>query len=69
MCIVIWKRRDSSLYYRVVRGTYKNYFIGYENQYHHKVVFIINNVYISNKDYSFKAKCKNRIIRYLQRNL
>ena len=69
MSIVVWKRRDSSLYYRIVRGTYKRYFVGYENQYHHKVVFIINNVYTSNNDLSFRTKCKKRIIRYLQRNL
>ena len=44
MCIVIWKKRDSSLYYRVVKETYKKYFVGDSNQYGHEVLFIIRDV-------------------------
>ena len=68
MCIVIWKKRDSSIYYRIVKKTYLfNYPIGYTNQYGHQVLFVIDNVYSSNYDYSFKKKLKNKLIRFLRK--
>lgn len=69
MCIVIWKKRDSSMYYRVVKKTYKfQYPVGYFNQYGHEVIFVIDNVYTSGYDYSFKQRFKHKMIKCL-RNL
>lgn len=68
MCIVIWKKRDSSLYYRVVKKSYRfSYPIGYFNQYGHEVVFVIDNVYTSRDDYSFKQKFKHQMIQCLKK--
>lgn len=39
--IICYVRPDNTYYYKIVKGTYTNYFIGYENQYHHKVIMII----------------------------
>lgn len=68
MCIVIWKKRDSSLYYRVVKKTYKfNYPVGYFNQYGHEVIFVIDNVYESSYDDSFKRRLKCKLIKFVKK--
>lgn len=38
---VVWRRPNGSYYYRYVYGYYKNYSIGYMNQYGHEVILII----------------------------
>lgn len=65
MCIVIWKKRDSSLYYRVVKETYKKYFVGDSNQYGHEVLFVIRDVLPYYKKLPFFKKIKRRLLRYL----
>ena len=67
MTIVIWKKRDSSIYYRLVRGYYAKYEVGYKNQYGHEVISVLPNVYQYVPKLSFKEKCKKRFIRYLQK--
>lgn len=41
MYLVIWQT-PQNLYFKIVKGTYKKYYIGYKNQYSHKVIFIID---------------------------
>ena len=65
MCIVIWKKRDSSLYYRVVKETYKKYFVGMTNQYGHEVLFIVPKLYPYEKKLPFKTMVKRKLIRFL----
>lgn len=68
MCIVIWRKGDSSLYYRVVKNTYiYKYPIGYHNQYGHEVIFTIDNVYTSMGKSTFKKRLKSKMIRYLRK--
>lgn len=67
MSIVIWKKRDSSVYYKIVKGSYYKYREGLENQYGHVVLYVIPNVYQYIPRLSFKEKCKKRLIRILQK--
>lgn len=67
MKIVIWKRRDDTFYYKIVKGFYGNYYIGYKNQYGHQVVHVIDNVCVINYKMSFKKRCINRLVRFLQK--
>lgn len=41
MLLIIWQT-PTRFYYKIVKGTYTKYFVGYENQYSHKVLFIID---------------------------
>lgn len=61
--IVIWKRPDNSYYFREVKGYYRNYEIGFKNQYNHEVVLII---YPKLKKISIKEKFKCSLIRYIK---
>lgn len=67
MKIVIWKRKDNTFYYKMVKGFYGDYHVGYVNQYGHQVVHTIDNVYVINPKMSFKKRCINRFIRFLQK--
>lgn len=66
MTVVVWKKGDDSIYYRMVTGYYAKYEVGYKNQYGHEVLCVIPNVYHSIPKLSFKEKCRKRLIRYLQ---
>lgn len=67
MTIVIWKKMDSSVYYKFVKHQYYRYEVGLKNQYGHEVLYVIPYVYHYIPSLSFKDKCKKRLIRYLQR--
>lgn len=65
--IIIWKKKDNTYYYREVSGFYANYHIGYENQYGHEVILIIDHF----KDYvrpiSFRKRAIKKVISFLQK--
>ena len=42
--IVIWKKPDNTYYYKVIKGHYIDYDIGYTNQYGHVIVLVIYNL-------------------------
>ena len=66
MYIVIWQT-PTKLYYKIVRGTYKKYYVGYYNQYDHKVIFVID-LYkeCSNIFYKKRFSFRDIFIRYLK---
>lgn len=64
---IIWKRGDNTYYYRKVKGTYTNYYVGYENQYGHEVVCIIDYYKEFRKPISFQKKAIGKIISLLQK--
>lgn len=46
MFYVVWlNKNNNTYYYKKVKGTYKNYYVGYENQYNHEVIVIIKEEY------------------------
>jgi hypothetical protein len=66
MYIVIWQT-SQKLYFKIVKGTYKKYYVGYENQYSHKIIFIID----INKEINYpyikkRFSIKDIIIKYLK---
>ena len=67
MSIVVWKKRDNSVYVKCVKGHYAPYEVGYRNQYGHEVISVMPNVYQYIPKLSFKDKCKKRLIRFLQK--
>ena len=63
---VVWKKPDNEIYYKFVKGTCKNYYIGYKNQYCHEVICIIKENYNYKKYYSFPLKrALRRFLRWL----
>lgn len=67
--LVIWFNTEKkSYYYRLVKNTYKKYFVGYRNQYNHEVVLIIPlSVFYSHcKKITYPHKALKRFISFLQ---
>lgn len=58
---IIWLKPNNQYYYRLVKGTYKNYYVGYKNQYDHEIILIIS--------CSYKKKFSNPIKRNVRRFL
>lgn len=58
--IVVWKKKDNSYYYKIVKTHYSDYYIGYVNSYGHEVVLIIDNL-----QYRVATNKKKRIKRKL----
>ncbi|MDD6224162.1 MAG: hypothetical protein PUB18_04085 [bacterium] len=66
--VIVWKNLNkNTYYYKIVKGTYKNYFIGYVNQYNHEVIIIIDNIYLSSYKVPIKKKVLTRAISFLQK--
>lgn len=41
--IIVWLNRNNNEYYfKKVKGTYIEYYVGYVNQYNHEVLLVIN---------------------------
>lgn len=66
--IIVWfNPHKNSYYYKMVKGTYANYEVGYTNSYNHKIIFIIDNVYVVKPKVSIKTRLIKRLIRFLER--
>lgn len=65
--IIVWKKKDNTYYYRKVRGSYTNYYIGYENQYGHEIICIIDYYKEFEKPISFRKRVIRKIISLLQK--
>ena len=71
MYIVIWQT-SSGLYYKLVKGTYQKYYVGYENQYSHKVLLVIDlfhdlNIDFDKKKFSFRSLLINSLKHLLKK--
>ena len=54
---------DNTYYYKLVKHRSYNYYVGYINQYNHKIVLIIDN--ILENFYIYRPPLKKRIIKKL----
>lgn len=64
---VVWLNKNNNTYYcKKVKGTYKNYYIGYENQYNHEVILIIREEDYYYKKISIRKKFYKRVISFLE---
>lgn len=61
--IIVWERPNNTHYIRHVKGFYKNYYVGYMNQYNHKVLFVIRLRDYIQYDNRFKMFLKRNILR------
>lgn len=68
MTCVIWHNHNNNCYYyRIVKGSYTNYYVGYFNQYNHEVVLLIPFVYkLYKRKQPFLKKVLKRLISFLQ---
>jgi len=65
--IVIWHNKEKKkYYYRRVSGHYTKYYIGYNNQFGHEVILVID---IIDKDYQYSRKTRiiDKIISWLNK--
>lgn len=67
--LIIWHNLNyDTYYYKLVKGTYKFYYVGYINQYNHKIVLIISlsDFYSHYKKITYPHKALKRFISFLQ---
>lgn len=64
---IVWKKRDNTYYYHQVKGYYKNYYVGYKNQYGHEVVCIIDYYKVFYKPVSFRKRVVRNLISLLHK--
>ena len=66
--IVVWHNLSKDTYYhKIIKGFYKNYYIGYINQYNHEIIDIIPNVYLKNYKVPLRKKVLKKLISFLQK--
>ena len=66
--VVVWHNLNKDTYYhKIIKGLYKNYYIGYINQYNHKIIDIIPNVYLKKNKVPLKKKVLKKLISFLQK--
>lgn len=65
--IVIWKKQNNIYYYRIIKGHYFDYKVGYKNQYDHEIVLIIDSLEYRIRKSSKKQKIKKALINYINK--
>lgn len=67
LCVIWHNHNTNSYYYRIVKGSYVKYYVGYFNQYNHEVVLLIPLIYtVYRKKQPFLKKVLKRLISFLQ---
>jgi len=67
--LIIWHNSKKNIYYyKVVKGYYVNYYVGYKNSYDHEVVLIIDDLIFQQKKYLLKKRLK-AFIRFLDKKI
>lgn len=64
--IVIWRKPDNTYYYRIIKGHYFDYEIGYKNSYEHEIVLIIDNLEYRIRKISKKKRIKEKVIKFIE---
>lgn len=68
--LIVWFNPKKGVYYhRIVRGTYleSSYFVGFENQYGHKIVHVVDNFDFDFKHVPLRQRIINKSFSYLQK--
>lgn len=66
--IIVWHNLNkNTYYYKIIKGTYKKYSVGYINQYNHEVILIIDNIYTEIYKVSKRKKVLTKLISFLQK--
>lgn len=61
--IVVWHNpKKDSYYYKLIKGNYVNYKVGYKNQYGHEVIVVVEDVSFLGRKTSLKTKLINKLI-------
>ncbi len=65
--IVVWFNPNKKIYYyRIIKGFYKRYYVGYKNQYNHEVILVIPLKYEMFYKRPLRKKVLMRFISFLQ---
>lgn len=72
--IVIWHNPNrNTYYYKIIKGSYKTYDVGFVNQYNHEVIMVINitdicsSCYWNKRRFLFFHKVLRKFISFLQK--
>lgn len=65
--VVVWfNPNKKEYYYKIVKGYYKRYFVGYKNQYNHEVILVIPLKYEVIYKIPLRKKVLTKLISFLQ---
>lgn len=67
--IIIWKKPNNTYYYKIIKGHYIPYEVGYKNSYGHEIVLIISNLEYRVRKTPIKKRIKRKLIDYIDNNL
>ena len=68
--IIVWHNLNKDIfYYKIVKGYYTDYKIGYKNQYNHEVILIIDDVYFETYKIPLKKRLLRKIISFLEKQI
>lgn len=65
--IIIWRKPDNTYYHKKVNGSYKKYYVGYQNQYGHEIVDIVDYYIEYHKPISLRKTVLTNTISFLQK--
>ena len=65
--IVVWIKPNGTIYHKFVSGHYCDYYIGYINSYEHRVIYIIDDLYLPLRKPPFKLRFKRKLINYIEK--
>lgn len=65
--IVVWKKPNGTYYYKMVRGYYATYEVGYVNSYDHVVVLVIDNLPYRDFRIPYKLRLKRKLIYFINK--
>lgn len=68
MKLVVWHNLNyDSYYYKIIKGYYGVYEVGYINQYNHEIVLVIDKIYFQVYKPPIKKRVLRKMISFLQK--
>lgn len=68
--LVIWHNPNTdTYYYKIVSGYYREYTPGSQNQYNHKIILVIDNIYTNTYKVPLKKRLLRKLISFLEKRL
>lgn len=66
--VIVWHNLNkNTYYYKIIRGTYNEYRVGYINHYNHKIIVIVEDIYLHEYKVPLRKRVISRLISFLQR--
>lgn len=65
--VIIWQKPNGVIYHRYVSGHYTSYYVGFQNSYHHTIIYILSDLPMRVYKPPFKLRVKRKLISYIEK--